>query len=147
MASDSSCDNRKIENASNVFSFMYSSGNTYWKPESYQEEEWLQNRNLMCWAAIRLCLIISGWEASCLFHSIVIQLSAHKKKKKANCVRAVHQCNFHKWHLFPSSHPLDLWCRAPTLRALSDVFEQLPSARPQWVVQISSDLFCMAPWY
>lgn len=60
---------------------------------------------------------------------------------------AVHQRNFHKWHLFPSFHPLDLWRGATTQRALSDVFEQLPSARPRWAVQISSDLFCMAPWY
>lgn len=46
-------------------------------------DQWLRNQNLaeniMRQRAIHLCLIIFDWVSSCLFRSLVIQLSAHKK--------------------------------------------------------------------
>lgn len=103
MASDLACDNRKMESASNVLPFMSLCANRYWKSERWcwlpllyihviNRDEWLQNQNLaeniIRHRALHLCLIIFDWVSSCLFHSVVVQLSAHKKASSENCVRA-----------------------------------------------------------
>ena len=103
MASDLACDNRKMESASNVLPFMSLCANRYWKSERgcwlpspvysrHCGDEWSQNQTLvegiMRRSAIHLYLIIFDWVSSCLFHSLVVQLSAHKKASSENCVRA-----------------------------------------------------------
>lgn len=164
MASDLACDNRKMESASNAFPFMSLCANTYWKSQrrcrllflyihAIADVSDCEIRNLLE-SIIRhrdlyLSPIIFDLVSSCLFRTVTVRLPAQSQGSHWELCQSsvVHQCNFHKWHLSPSSHPLDLWRWVTTLRALSDVFEQLPSARPRWAVQLSSDLFCMAPWY
>ena len=125
MASDLPCDNRKMESASNAFPFMSLCANRYWKSERgcwlpspvyscHCADEWLQNQNLaeniMHHRAVHLCLIIFDWVSSCLFHSLVAQLSAHKKpavrivsEHSGTSVQFPQMASFPK---LPSSRPL-----------------------------------------
>lgn len=164
MASDLACDNRKMESAFNALPFTSPCANRYWKAE---RGCWLPSLRIFTspWRWMIAKSELSGkhnapqsytFMPDNLWLGVIALIPLARrtavctlKASGENCVRAQRCVGaiFHKWHLFPSSHPLDLWRRATTLRALSDVFEQLPSARPRWAVQLSSDLFRMAPWY
>lgn len=96
-----------MESAANAFPFTSLCAHRYWKSEAAgwlafpvysrrRGDEWWQNQNsledVMRHGAIRLCLIISDWVSSCLFHSAVVRLRAHEKPRGENCVGAQQRC-------------------------------------------------------